>query len=107
MGDISDKFLQLRPRYFRYNSLPDHEECGLIAEEVNDIYPDIVIKNDRGECETIQYKYLYIHTLNELQYAMRKINILNEEISILQDDISAMIGDIKAIKIELGTKRNK
>ena len=39
----------------------------MIAEEVAQVYPDLVVKNQHGEIETIQYQKLTPMLLNELQ----------------------------------------
>lgn len=62
---ISEKIYLLRPVEFDYKSNDEHS-YGLIAEEVNQIIPEIVIKNAEGECETIQYQHLVPMLLNEL-----------------------------------------
>ncbi len=67
LGNFSDNIYKLRPVQFNYIS--DQEkwfEAGLIAEEVVDIYPQIIVYKD-GEIETIRYKQLYIMMLNEQQ----------------------------------------
>ena len=62
MDDASSALLQLRPVTFRYKqpyadgSKPI--DYGLIAEEVAEIYPDLVVKNADGQIETVQYQKL-------------------------------------------------
>jgi hypothetical protein len=42
-------------------------DYGLIAEEVAEVYPDLVAKNKDGQIETVQYHKLTPMMLNELQ----------------------------------------
>lgn len=71
MGDTSDKMYNLRPVTFRYKqALADGSkpvEYGLIAEEVAQIYPDMVSRNAKGQIETVQYSKLTPMLLNEVQ----------------------------------------
>jgi hypothetical protein len=71
MGDTSDKLFNLRPVTFRYKqALADGSkpvEYGLIAEEVAQIYPDMVSRNAKGQIETVQYSKLTPMLLNEVQ----------------------------------------
>ena len=42
-------------------------EYGLIAEEVAEVYPDLVVRGAGGQVETVQYHKLIPMLLNELQ----------------------------------------
>jgi hypothetical protein len=79
MGTASDRLLQLRPVTFRYKKPYDDGskplEYGLIAEEVAEVYPDLVVYNNAGEVESVQYHKLPAMLLNEVQ----KQHGLNQE----------------------------
>jgi hypothetical protein len=71
MGDASRGLLRLRPVTFQYKK-PDPDgskplEYGLIAEEVAEIYPELVIRGADGQIESVQYAKLPAMLLNELQ----------------------------------------
>jgi hypothetical protein len=71
MGDASKGLLRLRPVTFHYKRA-DFDgskplEYGLIAEEVADVYPELVVRGKDGEVESIQYQKLPAMLLNELQ----------------------------------------
>jgi hypothetical protein len=71
MGDASKGLLRLRPVTFHYKK-PDSDgtrplEYGLIAEEVADVYPELVIRGLDGQIESVQYAKLPAMLLNELQ----------------------------------------
>ena len=76
MADASSGLLQLRPVTFRYQqpyadgSKPI--DYGLIAEEVADVYPDLVVKAPHGQVETVQYHKLTPMLLNEVQEGTRR-----------------------------------
>ena len=63
--------MHLRPITFRYKK-PCRVgikpiQYGLIAEEVNEVYPDLVAFNKDGQPETVQYYKLDAMLLNEVQ----------------------------------------
>jgi hypothetical protein len=71
MGDASSNLLRLRPVTYRYKQpYADGSkplDYGLIAEEVAEVYPDLVIRGKDGQVETVQYHKLTPMLLNELQ----------------------------------------
>jgi hypothetical protein len=71
MGDASSGLLRLRPVTYRYkqsyNDGSKPLDYGLIAEEVADVYPDLVVKTKDGQIQTVQYQKLTPMLLNELQ----------------------------------------
>lgn len=71
MGAASDGLLRLRPVTFRYKKPYDDGskpiQYGLVAEEVAEVYPDLVVRGKDGQMETVQYYKLDAMLLNELQ----------------------------------------
>jgi hypothetical protein len=85
MGDASDGLLKLRPVTYRYKKpYADGSkplDYGLIAEEVNEIYPDLVVKDRDGQVQTVQYQKLVPMLLNELQKLQSRVAALEELLS--------------------------
>ena len=71
MGDVSRRLLRLRPVTFRYTQAYRNGtrpvQFGLIAEEVAEVFPELVVRNGKGEPETVHYELLNVLLLNELQ----------------------------------------
>jgi len=74
MGDLTERLLELRPVVFRYKQeqkLPNGGEVpleyGLIAEEVAEIFPDLVVYDEEGKPFTVKYHLLSSMLLNELK----------------------------------------
>jgi len=71
MGDASKGLLRLRPVTFHYKKADSDRskplEYGLIAEEVAEVYPDLVVRGKDGQVESVQYFKLPAILLNELQ----------------------------------------
>jgi uncharacterized coiled-coil protein SlyX len=74
MGDASDKLMKLRPVTFQYKEDSDGiRQYGLIAEEVEKVYPELVIDGIDGKAETVEYQVLPAMLLNEVQKQSRQL----------------------------------
>ena len=68
MGSSTKRVMQLRPVSFHLKTDPAGEvQYGLIAEEVARVYPELVIRDDKGRIEGVRYEELAPMLLNELQ----------------------------------------
>ena len=68
MADQSADILNLRPVTFAYNSdATETTQYGLIAEEVAQVFPALVVKDAEGIPYTVQYHVLPVLLLNEVQ----------------------------------------
>jgi SMC interacting uncharacterized protein involved in chromosome segregation len=90
MGDVSSELMKLRPVTFRYKpecaNGPRNRQYGLIAEEVAEVYPDLVEFDPKtGLPETVYYQYLGAMLVNEMQKQEREITALKEEVSGLRE----------------------
>ena len=84
MADASNGLLRLRPVTFRYKK-PYSDgsqpvQYGLIAEEVADVYPDLVARSAGGQIETVKYQVLGPMLLNEMQKQGSTIAAQKEQI---------------------------
>ena len=60
--------MKLRPVTFRYKDDPAGTlQYGLVAEEVEKLYPELVIRDTAGQIQSIRYLMLTSMLLNELQ----------------------------------------
>jgi hypothetical protein len=99
MGLASSGLLQLRPVTFRYKQpYADGSkplDYGLIAEEVAEVYPDLVVRGKDGQAETIQYQKLTPMLLNELQKLHRQNESDQEKIRLLESRLAALEGKLE------------
>jgi hypothetical protein len=105
MGATSDGLLRLRPVTFRYkkpyNDGSKPIQYGLIAEEVNEVYPDLVVRNKDGQVETVQYYKLDAMLLNEVQKLAKAHAADQAEIAKLQLQIAEERKERQAQQAEL------
>lgn len=77
LGESTNRVLQLRPVRFRYiHSAAEGrnpQQYGLIAEEVAQVLPDLVVYDSAGAPLTVQYQFLPILMLGELQRQAREL----------------------------------
>jgi hypothetical protein len=93
MGAASEGLMKLRPVSFRYkNDLQGIKQYGLVAEEVAQLYPELVTHGADGKVETVRYSVLTSMLLNELQKQGRKSDRQADEIQRL----SAQVAELKA-----------
>jgi len=91
MGDASDKLMKLRPVTFQYKEDFDGiQQYGLIAEEVQKVYPELVVEGDDGRPETVEYQVLPAMLLNELQKEHHHIHQQDETIKKLEARLAAL-----------------
>jgi Chaperone of endosialidase len=92
MTDASDDLMKLRPVTFRYKKPYEDGskpvQYGLIAEEVAEVYPDLVARSADGQVETIKYQLLTPMLLNELQKEHATITAQQEQIRSLEERLA-------------------
>ncbi|HEU5251429.1 MAG TPA: tail fiber domain-containing protein [Thermoanaerobaculia bacterium] len=98
----SDGLMRLRPVAFKYTTQIDPTglaQYGLIAEEVADVYPDLVAYDRDGRPETVRYHLVNALLLNEVQKQHRiaeaqKMTIEREKAEI--EELKARLSRLEA-----------
>ncbi len=91
MGAASDPLLALRPVTFRYKPDLDAKgtaQFGLIAEEVNEVDPDLVLRDDKNQIYTVRYEAVNAMLLNEFLKQHRKVEQQQVEIQALKEEVA-------------------
>jgi hypothetical protein len=78
----SRKLEQLRPVTFHLKTDPNGvAQYGLIAEEVDKVYPELVIRDADGKIQGVRYEELAPMLLNELQKQAAEIEDLKAQVT--------------------------
>ncbi|MFI5167825.1 MAG: tail fiber domain-containing protein [Thermoanaerobaculales bacterium] len=109
MGDASSRLMELRPVTFHYKTQPDGPlQYGLIAEEVNEVMPELVVHDATGQVESVAYHELPAMLLNELQKqrATFQAQIADQAktIQAQQAQIESLVTRLAAIEARLAAK---
>ncbi len=81
MNDFSEIVYDLRPVTFNYRNTPDEKSWGLIAEEVNDVFPQLCVYDKDDRPDAVKYHELPVLLLNELKKLRAKADELEAKIS--------------------------
>ncbi len=95
MGEESDVLMKLRPVAFFYK--PEYDggrtrQYGLVAEEVAEVAPGLVVLDREGKPETVRYHLVNALLLNEVQKQRRSIEGQQAEIEGLKGRLAALEG---------------
>jgi hypothetical protein len=101
MGEASADLLRLRPVTFHYKPAYDDGshllQYGLIAEEVAEVYPDLVQYDAEGRPRAVRYHFVNAMLLNEVQRQYRKIAELQAQVGPL-DHLRDQIRELAALQ---------
>jgi hypothetical protein len=89
MGNASEAILALRPVSFRYKKEIDPQgipEFGLVAEEVEKVNPDLVIRDPEGRPYTVRYEQVNAMLLNEFLKEHRTVQEQKAVVAQLKED---------------------
>jgi len=110
MGNASSALMRLRPVTFKYKPELDPsgtKQYGLIAEEVEEVLPDLVARDKDGNIETVKYHLLSALLLNELQKQqhaqhaqadqIRELRTQNQQVVRDNADLKARLDDVQRV----------
>jgi hypothetical protein len=108
MAAASDGLMKLRPVTYRYKEAyadgSKPVDYGLIAEEVAEVYPDLVVKNADGQIQTVQYQKLTPMLLNEVQKEHKQLEEQKTTIQELEKRLAALEAALPSVKPEANTE---
>jgi len=100
MDKASEAILALKPVTFRYKQELDPEKIpqfGLIAEEVEKVNPDLVVRDEGGKVMTVRYEAVNAMLLNEFLKAHRKLQEQQTTIERQQKQIEALTAGLQKV----------
>jgi uncharacterized coiled-coil protein SlyX len=102
MGKASEALLSLRPVTFRYKKNIDPKgapQFGLVAEDVEKVNPDLVVRDAEGKVFTVRYEAVNAMLLNEFLKEHRKVEEQEHRLSEQdrkEQEQEAMITQLKS-----------
>jgi hypothetical protein len=102
MNEVSEAILALKPVTFRYKSdSTGTPQFGLIAEEVAEVNPDLVVRDKDGEIYTVRYDQVNAMLLNEFLKEHKTVQEQGATIACLQKQIETLTAGLKKVSAQL------
>ena len=99
----------MHPVTFRYKENYANGErpldYGLIAEEVAEVFPELVVFNDENQPETVKYRLLSSLLLNELQKQHSEIKDLSGQVAEI-DELKERLTELSELVDRLARPEN-
>ena len=104
MDKASEAIHALKPVTFRYKKEIDAERApqfGLVAEEVEKINPDLVMRDAEGKVYTVRYEAVNTMLLNEFLKEHKKVEQLESTIASLAATVKEQAAQIQKVSAQL------
>ena len=102
MDKTSEAILALKPVRFHYNSDKSNTpQFGLIAEEVAQVNPDLVVRDENGEIYTVRYEAVNAMLLNEFLKEHRTVEDLKSTVAKQEKQIEALTTGLQKVSNQL------
>ena len=98
MDKASEALLALKPVTFHYKKEFDPtgtSQFGLVAEDVEKVNPDLVVRDREGKPYSVRYDQVNAMLLNEFLKEHRKVQELEADDAEQQREIKALIATVK------------
>jgi hypothetical protein len=96
MDQISEAVLALKPVTFHYKiDKKGTPQFGLVAEEVAEINPDLVVRDKNGEILTVRYEAVNAMLLNEFLKEHKKVQNLEATVAQQQKGMEVLTAQLK------------
>jgi len=100
MDDASEAILALKPVTFRYKKDLDPQgipQFGLVAEQVEKIDPDLVVRDEKGQIFTVRYEAVNAMLLNEFLKEHQRVQQLQGQVDEMLVRITEQAKTIEAV----------
>jgi hypothetical protein len=104
MDKTSESILALKPVTFRYKAAIDQDripQFGLIAEEVEKVNPDLVVRDTEGKPYSVRYDAVNAMLLNEFLKEHRHVQEQDAIIARQQKQIEALTAGLQKVSAQL------
>jgi hypothetical protein len=101
MGESSEDLFSLQPVTFQYKKKLDPSsipQFGLVAEEVEKVNPDLIVRDKEGKPYSVRYDQVNAMLLNEFLKEHRKVEQLEKQIEALTAGLQKVSTQLEASK---------
>ena len=106
MNNTSEAILGLQPVTFQYTSdKTNRPQFGLIAEQVAEINPNLVVRNSDGEIYTVRYDAVNAMLLNEFLKEHKKVEKLEAALDAVNARLKEQDAKIQKVSCQLELSR--
>jgi hypothetical protein len=98
MEQASEILFALKPVTFQYKKEIDPKgisQFGLVAEEVQKVNPDLVVRDKEGKAYSVRYDQVNAMLLNEFLKEHKKVQQLEVAVAHQRNDLQATIAELK------------
>jgi hypothetical protein len=104
MSKASEAILALKPVTFRYKKEIDPagtSQFGLVAEEVEEVNPDLVVRDKQGKPYSVRYEQVNAMLLNEFLKEHRTVREQGATIARQEKQIEALAAGLQKVSAQL------
>ena len=108
MDNASEALFSLKPVTFRYKKDIDPKstaQFGLVAEDVEKVNPDLVVRDANGKVFTVRYDAVNAMLLNEFLKEHRKNENLEATVAHQQKQIDALTAGLQKVSVQLESSK--
>jgi len=98
MAQASEAVFALKPVTFRYKKEIEPQKIpqfGLVAEDVEAVNPDLVVRDKDGKVNTVRYEAINAMLLNEFLKEHRTVQGLKQEIAALTATVKEQAAQVQ------------
>jgi trimeric autotransporter adhesin len=107
MDDASEAILALKPVTFRYKKELDQEgipQFGLVAEQVEKVDPDLVVRDEKGQVFTVRYEAVNAMLLNEFLKEHQRVQELQTRMDAMATQMKEQARAIEDVSKKMENK---
>jgi endosialidase-like protein len=102
MDKSSESIVSLKPVTFHYkNDDTNTPQFGLVAEEVAEVNPDLVVRDENGEIYTVRYDAVNAMLLNEFLKEHKKVEQLEDIVAGLAATVKEQAVQIQRVSAQI------
>jgi Chaperone of endosialidase len=104
MDKASEAVLALKPVTFRYKQELDPDgipQFGLVAEQVEKVNPDLVVRDEDGKVNTVRYEAVNAMLLNEFLKEHRKVEEQQATILQMKEQIDSLTAGLQKVSDQM------